>query len=54
MGWNKAGCQPTPQPTIEPPLRRGQHTEEALADWGFTADEVAKLRETGAVAQSEG
>jgi alpha-methylacyl-CoA racemase len=27
----------------------GQHTDEALADWGFAADEIAKLRETNAV-----
>jgi hypothetical protein len=25
-----------------------------LAAWGFTADEVAKLREAGAVSQAEG
>ena len=30
--------------------RRGpaQHTDEALADWGFDADEIAKLRDAGA------
>ena len=28
----------------------GQHTDSALADWGVAADEIAKLRETGAVA----
>jgi crotonobetainyl-CoA:carnitine CoA-transferase CaiB-like acyl-CoA transferase len=28
----------------------GQHTDEALADWGIAAADVAKLRETGAVA----
>ncbi len=28
----------------------GQHTDEALADWGIDGTEVAKLRETGAVA----
>jgi len=28
----------------------GQHTDEALGDWGLDADEVAKLRETGAIA----
>ncbi len=28
----------------------GQHTDEALADWGVDGDEVAKLRETGAIA----
>ncbi|MCG8694347.1 MAG: CoA transferase [Minwuiales bacterium] len=33
-------------PAAEP----GQHTEAALADWGFAADEIAKLREAGAVA----
>jgi alpha-methylacyl-CoA racemase len=27
----------------------GQHTDEALADWGFDSDAVAKLRELGAV-----
>src|SRR5205823_12914927 len=28
----------------------GQHTDEALVDWGVDAGEVAKLRETGAIA----
>ena len=28
----------------------GQHTDEALADWGVAAAEIAKLRETGAIA----
>jgi alpha-methylacyl-CoA racemase len=27
----------------------GQHTDEALGDWGFTADELAKLRDAGAI-----
>jgi alpha-methylacyl-CoA racemase len=27
----------------------GQHTDEALADWGFASDEIAKLRDTSAV-----
>jgi alpha-methylacyl-CoA racemase len=27
----------------------GQHTDEALTDWGFDGDAVAKLREVGAV-----
>lgn len=27
----------------------GQHTEEALADWGFTGGEIAKLSESGAI-----
>jgi alpha-methylacyl-CoA racemase len=28
----------------------GEHTDEALAEWGFDATEITKLRETGAVA----
>ena len=28
----------------------GQHTDESLADWGFSDGEIAKLRESGAVA----
>jgi alpha-methylacyl-CoA racemase len=28
----------------------GEHTDEVLLEWGFAADEVAKLREVGAVA----
>ena len=28
----------------------GQHTDEALAEWGIAAAEISKLRETGAVA----
>ncbi len=49
--------QPAPAPrfsrtpgTIQgPPAWPGQHTDAVLADWGFAADEVAKLRETGAI-----
>jgi alpha-methylacyl-CoA racemase len=40
----------TPGSIERPPSHAGQHTDEALADWGFAADEIAKLRETGAVA----
>jgi alpha-methylacyl-CoA racemase len=28
----------------------GQHTDEALADWGFASDEIDKLRDVGAIA----
>ena len=28
----------------------GQHTDEALADWGLGPGDLAKLRETGAIA----
>ncbi|HVM07394.1 MAG TPA: CaiB/BaiF CoA-transferase family protein [Acidimicrobiales bacterium] len=39
----------TPGAIARPAAHPGQHTEEALADWGFAADEIAKLRDTGAV-----
>ena len=50
--------QPRPAPrfsrtdsTIErPPPHAGQHTEEVLADFGFTGDEMAVLRDAGAIA----
>ena len=50
--------QPAPAPRFSrtpPAIRRGapspgQHSDEALADWGFSADERAALREAGAIA----
>ncbi|MDQ1439103.1 MAG: alpha-methylacyl-CoA racemase [Acidimicrobiaceae bacterium] len=39
----------TPGAIARPPAQPGQHTDEALADWGIPAGEVAKLRETGAI-----
>jgi alpha-methylacyl-CoA racemase len=50
--------QPAPAPRFSrttpeiqrPPAFPGQHTNEALADWGFDADDIAKLRESGAIA----
>jgi alpha-methylacyl-CoA racemase len=49
--------QPAPAPRFSrtapeiagPPAGPGQHTDAALADWGFAADEIAKLRDAGAV-----
>jgi alpha-methylacyl-CoA racemase len=49
--------QPAPAPRFSrttpeiagPPAAPGQHTDEALADWGFGASEVAELRQAGAV-----
>ncbi len=49
--------QPAPAPRFSrtpgeiqgPPAWPGQHTDDVLADWGFPADEVAKLREAGAI-----
>jgi len=40
----------TPGKIERPPVHAGQHTDEALADWGFSTAEITKLRETGAVA----
>jgi len=40
----------TPGEITRPRSKPGQHTDEVLTEWGFTADEVAKLREIGAVA----
>ena len=40
----------TPGSIQRPPAWPGQHTDELLADWGFGADEVSKLRASGAIA----
>ncbi|MBW3668429.1 MAG: CoA transferase [Actinobacteria bacterium] len=40
----------TPGEVSRPPAYPGAHTDEALADWGFAADEIVKLREAGAIA----
>jgi alpha-methylacyl-CoA racemase len=40
----------TPGAIERPPTHAGQHTAEALTDWGFAADEIAKLKEAGAIA----
>jgi alpha-methylacyl-CoA racemase len=50
--------QPAPAPRFsrtEPEVQRsapwpGQHTDEALRDWGLADTDVAKLREAGAIA----
>jgi alpha-methylacyl-CoA racemase len=50
--------QPSPAPRFSrtpggvqrPPAHAGQHTDEILTDWGFAADDIAKLRSTGAIA----
>ena len=39
----------TPASVDRPSAHPGQHTDEALTDWGFAAAEIAKLRETEAV-----
>jgi alpha-methylacyl-CoA racemase len=40
----------TPGEVSRPPAHRGEHTDEALADWGVDDDRVAKLRDAGAIA----
>ena len=49
--------QPAPAPRLSrtpaaiqgPPPRPGEHTAEVLAEWGWSADEIAALRAAGAV-----
>ncbi|GGM55112.1 CoA transferase [Longimycelium tulufanense] len=49
--------QPAPAPRLSrtpgavagPPPYPGQHTEEALRDWGFSGDDMATLRASGAI-----
>ncbi|HVH20146.1 MAG TPA: CaiB/BaiF CoA-transferase family protein [Myxococcota bacterium] len=37
------------QPKLDlPPSQAGEHTDAALGDWGFSAEEIRKLREAGA------
>ena len=40
----------TPLASPTPPAHAGQHTDDVLADNGFTAEEVADLRGSGAIA----
>ena len=40
----------TPGAIRRPPSAAGQHTDEALIDWGFTVDRLAALRDSGAIA----
>lgn len=50
--------QPAPAPRFDrtptglqrPPSHPGQHTDEALADWGFERDEIRRLRHAKALA----
>ena len=39
----------TPGEIRRPPAHAGQHTDEALTEWGIPASDVAKLREAGAI-----
>ncbi|HLF41143.1 MAG TPA: CoA transferase, partial [Acidimicrobiia bacterium] len=40
----------TPGAIAGPPVAPGSHTDEALADWGFSPEEIAKARSAGAIA----
>src|SRR5712691_1763475 len=40
----------TPTQVQSPPARVGEHTDAILKDWGFAADEIAALHNSGAVA----
>jgi alpha-methylacyl-CoA racemase len=50
--------QPAPAPRFsrtKPEIARGapkpgEHTDEVLSEWGFTPDELKKLKEAGAIA----
>ncbi len=51
-------AQPNPAPRFDrtppeiqgPPPQPGQHTDEALSGWGFSSEELAKLRDAKAIA----
>ena len=40
----------TPPATPKPPAHLGQNTDEALANWGFTGEQLEALRTSGAIA----
>jgi alpha-methylacyl-CoA racemase len=43
----------TPGEVQRPPASPGEHTEEALRDWGFSSAELENLRAQGAIVQSK-
>src|SRR5260370_28324190 len=44
----------TPSAIQRPPARPGEHTEEALRAWGFSASDLERLRAWGAIASAAG
>jgi alpha-methylacyl-CoA racemase len=42
----------TPSAIQRPPAKPGEHTEEALRDWGFSSAELEQLRNCGAIASN--
>jgi len=43
----------TPSKIQRPPANPGEHTEEALRDWGFSASDLEQLRGCGAIARAK-
>ena len=43
----------TPGAVQRPPAEPGEHTTEALADWGFSADDIEALQAAGAVSGAQ-
>jgi alpha-methylacyl-CoA racemase len=43
----------TPTRVQRPPARVGEHTDQILRDWGFSAGEIAELHRSGAVAAAD-
>ncbi len=39
----------TPSEIQRPPLKKGEHTDEALADWGVANDRIGSLKEQGVI-----
>jgi alpha-methylacyl-CoA racemase len=39
----------TPPAVQGPPPKTGEHNETALADWGFSQDDIKKLQTAGAI-----
>jgi alpha-methylacyl-CoA racemase len=52
-GVTQAGPAPrfsrTPGAISRPPAQPGEHTDEALSDWGFSTEEIEKLKAAGAI-----
>jgi len=42
----------TPSAIARPPARPGEHTDQALRDWGFAEPDLERLRQCGAIAKS--
>jgi alpha-methylacyl-CoA racemase len=43
--FSRSACE-----VVRPPPAAGEHTDEALAEWGFSREEIRKLRDAKAVA----